>query len=157
MAHSGTITQTLPFLQQRVNHPWIEPVFSLFAVTNQTVIDAATYIPRPTTYNQASITHGGFYKDSTLETEWTESRQFTGTLSPAAEKPVMLRRKGGNPLEIVQANASGYFEFTRWYYPYTDYEFVIHDSDGYECVYPVTQPTEHEYRGDETRYGTLVT
>jgi hypothetical protein len=75
--------------------------------------------------------------------------QFSGTLSPARVQLVSLQRRGQKPMETVQSDVNGYFEFNGWYYPHSDYEFLVHGDDLYKAaIFPLQAPVEHRWNGN---------
>ena len=83
--------------------------------------------------------------------------QFDGTVSPIRSVKVSLRRADRGVLETVLTDVNGYFAFTGWYYPHTDYEIIIHGDDVYQMkVYPISTPVEHRWNGAPDRYDSTV-
>lgn len=79
--------------------------------------------------------------------------QFSGTVSPPREVKVSLQRSRQRATETVISDPSGYFEFTGWYYPHSDYEFFVHGDDLYEAVvFALDTPVEHRWNGNPVLY-----
>lgn len=125
-------------------------------------IDLPT-IPRPATRLQASVSADPglvhFRKTQHMKNanDLPDSSQLSGTAG--ANQTVGLRIVGQTQfLAVTQADGSGNFDFDyRFWAPRSDYEFVLYDSNGRECCFPLTAVTEHQWNISSDRYATLVT
>jgi len=76
--------------------------------------------------------------------------QFDGTLTPAGERVVFLRRLGDEHfLEKTKSDATGYFAFRGTYDERVQYEFCVIDNDGsVSRIFHIDNPAYSRYLGN---------
>lgn len=76
--------------------------------------------------------------------------QFDGTLTPAGERVVCLRRLGDEHyLERTKSDASGYFAFRGTYDERVQYEFIVVDNDSSVArIFHIDNPAYSRYLGN---------